>query len=253
MIGTLGKWRERYILKRHPILDAAWQHALAHCAPARRLGVSGQARLRVLATLFLRQKSLEPVQGLELNDGMRALLAAHACLPILNLGLKWYRGWHGVVLYPGLFVPERQSVDAAGVVHHNRSVMAGEAWQHGPLILSWESVMQAGSPPGHNVVIHEFAHKLDMLNGDANGFPPLHADMPARVWTDAFHSAYRELERRWQSGEPAPLNPYGLENPGEFFAVASELFFEQPRALADFSPDLYRQLSLFYRQNPAGT
>ncbi|MGH8402959.1 MAG: zinc-dependent peptidase, partial [Gammaproteobacteria bacterium] len=100
MNWNLKHWRERRILKRHPILEPAWQHALAHCGPARRLGVSAQARLRTLATLFLREKTLEPVQGLELAPGMRALLAAHACLPILNLGLEWYTGWHGVVLYP---------------------------------------------------------------------------------------------------------------------------------------------------------
>jgi Mlc titration factor MtfA (ptsG expression regulator) len=182
---------------------------------------------------------------------MRALLAAHACIPILSLGLKWYRGWHGIIVYPGLFVPNRQTVDAAGVVHHDRRILAGESWQQGPLILSWESVMQAGTPPGHNVVIHEFAHKLDMLNGEANGFPPLHTDMRRGEWTRAFKQAYGELARRQQAGEPAPLDPYGLENPGEFFAVASELFFEQPRALSDFSPDLYHQLVLFYRQNPA--
>lgn len=251
MFRHLKIWRERRILERHPLSDSAWRHALAHCGPAQRLDASAQARLRVLATLFLHAKALEPVQGLQLDGGMRALLAAHACVPILNLGLKWYRDWHSVVLYPGLFVPHRQIVDAAGVVHHDRSVMAGEAWQRGPVVLSWEAIMQAGSPPGHNVVIHEFAHKLDMLNGEANGFPPLHADMHARAWSQAFHTAYRELERRWNSNEPAPLDSYGLENPGEFFAVASELFFEQPRALMQFSPDLYRQLSLFYRQRPA--
>ena len=252
MFGKLGKWHERHILKRHPITEPAWQHALAHCAPARRLSASAQARLRVLATLFLRDKSLEPVQGLQLDDRMRALLATHACIPILNLGLKWYRGWHGVVLYPDLFVPERQFVDAAGVVHHDQRIMAGESWQQGPLILSWESVLQAGTPPGHNVVIHEFAHKLDMLNGEANGFPPLHRNMRRGDWTRAFEHAYAELSRRQQSGKAAPLDPYGLENPGEFFAVASELFFEEPRALRDFSPDLYQQLALFYRQDPTG-
>ncbi|MGH8362246.1 MAG: zinc-dependent peptidase, partial [Gammaproteobacteria bacterium] len=116
MLTFLRHWRERSILKRRPIGERAWRQALDHCAPAHRLGASAQARLRVLATLFLAEKSLEPVQGLQLGDGMRTLLAAHACIPILNLGLKWYRGWHGVVIYPGLFIPNRQFVDEAGVV-----------------------------------------------------------------------------------------------------------------------------------------
>ncbi|MGA9853356.1 MAG: M90 family metallopeptidase [Gammaproteobacteria bacterium] len=250
MIGNLRKWRERRALKRYPVLEPAWRYALAHCGPARRLSVSGQARLRTLATLFVRQKSLEPVQGLELTDEMRALLATHACLPIFNLGLKWYTGWHSVVLYPGAFVPERQIVDAAGVVHHSRSVMAGESWQRGPVILSWEAVMQTGSPPGHNVVIHEFAHKLDMLNGEANGFPSLHSEMSMAQWTRAFHAAYASMQQLRASGQALPIDGYSLENPAEFFAVASEVFFETPSILQAALPEVYQQLCLFYRQDP---
>lgn len=231
-------------------MEPAWQYALAHCAPARRLPTSAQARLRVLATLLLCGKSLEPVQRLELTENMRALLAAHACLPILNLGIGWYAGWHAFVIYPGLFVPERLSVDAAGVVHRNRHVMAGESWQRGPVILSWEDVMQAGGPPGHNVVIHECAHKLDMQNGDANGFPPLHREMDRARWSQVFHSAFTQLQRMRAAGEPLPMDAYGLQNPAEFFAVASEVFFETPAILQSSMPDLYRQLCLFYRRDP---
>ncbi|MGH8279313.1 MAG: zinc-dependent peptidase [Gammaproteobacteria bacterium] len=250
MLKTVQRWRERVTLKRHPIQEAAWRHALAHCGPAQRLGASSQARLRVLATLFLRAKALEPVQGLVFDDGMRALLAAHACIPVLNLGLKWYRGWLGIVVYPGLFVPGRQVMDAAGVVHHDRSVMAGESWQQGPLLLSWESVLQAGTPPGHNVVIHEFAHKLDMLNGEANGFPPLHRDMRRGRWTQVFHAAYGQMQAWYHTDQPLPMDAYALENPAEFFAVTSEAFFETPRRLRDALPEAYQQLSLFYRQDP---
>jgi len=250
MLRKIDAWRKRRILKRHPIQESAWHYALVHCAPAHRLDASAQARLRMLATLFLRDKSLEPVQGLELNNDMRTLLAAHACIPILNLGLKWYRGWHGVVLYPGLFVPDRQLVDAAGVVHHSRRIMAGESWQLGPLILSWESVMQAGTPPGHNIVIHEFAHKLDMLNGEANGFPPLHRDMNKRHWTQVFHAAYQQMQSWHALDQTLPMDAYALENPAEFFAVASETFFETPAVLHTVLPEVYRQLCLFYRQDP---
>ncbi len=250
MLGYFRKWRERRILQRHPILEPAWQYALARCGPARRLPATAQARLRVLATLFLRDKSLEPVQGLELTDDMRTLLAAQACLPIFNLGLTWYAGWHSFVIYPGLFAPNRQTVDAAGVVHHHRSVMAGESWQRGPVILSWESILQAGSPPGHNVAIHECAHKLDMLNGEANGFPPLHMDMDMARWTQVFHAAYAQLQSLHSAGEPLPINVYALENPAEFFAVASEAFFEIPAELQAALPEVYRQLCLFYRQDP---
>lgn len=250
MLGYFRKWHERRILQRHPILEPAWQYALAHCTPARRLPATAQVRLRVLATFFLRDKSLEPVQGLELTEDMRTLLATHACLPIINLGLTWYAGWHSIVIYPDLFAPNRQTVDAAGVVHHHRSVMAGESWQRGPVILSWEAVMQAGSPPGHNVPIHEFAHKLDMLNGEANGFPPLHMGMDRARWSQIFQSAYMQLQRSHAAGEPLPMDAYALQNPAEFFAVASEVFFETPAELQAALPEVYRQLRLFYRQNP---
>ena len=248
MLPFLSRWRERRILRRQPIAESDWQAVLARSEPIRRLDASDQARLRVLATLLLHDKSLEPVQGLELDPDKRAWLAALACLPILKLGLHWYRGWHSFVIYPDTFVPEREYVDEAGVVHRHHTPLHGEAWEQGPVILAWEAVARAGE--GHNVVIHEMAHKLDMLNGGANGFPPLHARMNRRAWVRVLGSAFRQLEQRVQEGYPPPLDPYGLENPGEFFAVASEAFFEAPRRLRNFSPELYQQLSLFYRQRP---
>jgi MtfA peptidase len=248
MLPFLSRWRERRILKRQPIAQADWQAVLAHSTPVRNLDASDQARLRVLATLLLHDKSLEPVQGLELSPGQRTWLAALACLPILKLGLHWYRGWHSFVIYPDTFVPEREFRDEAGVVHRHHTPLHGEAWQQGPVILAWEAVAHAGE--GHNVVIHEMAHKLDMLNGEANGFPPLPARMNRRAWVRVLGGAFRQLEQRVREGYPPPLDPYGLENPGEFFAVASEIFFEAPRRLRNFSPELYQQLSLFYRQRP---
>lgn len=249
MFSLMTRWRERRILTHHPIQEPDWRVVLSSNAVARRLSASDQARLRVMATLLLHEKSLEPVQGLALTGAMRARLAALACLPILNLGLRWYRGWHSMVVYPGIFVPEREHVDAAGVVHRSHVPLAGEAWSQGPVIVAWDAVERAGTSAGHNVVIHEMAHKLDMLNGEANGFPPLHANMRRRAWSCVLDAAYRELGRRYAGGE-APLDPYGLESPGEFFAVASEAFFEAPRRLREFSPELYRQLGLFYRQRP---
>ncbi|HEX7965136.1 MAG TPA: M90 family metallopeptidase [Gammaproteobacteria bacterium] len=250
MLSFFDRWRERRILKRHPIAEADWRTALKRSAPLARLDASDQARLRVMATLLLHDKSIEPVRGLELASADRAWLAALACLPVLKLGLRWYREWHSIVVYPDAFVPEREHVDEAGVVHRHRTPLSGEAWEQGPVILAWEEVAGAGATPGHNVVIHEMAHKLDMLNGDANGFPPLHARMSRRIWVQVLGGAFRQLEQRVDAGYPPPLDPYGLESPGEFFAVASEAFFETPRRLRNFSPELYQQLALFYRQRP---
>lgn len=250
VFDKLRNWRVRRIVARHPIAESLWQDALQRCAPARRLGASDQAALRVLVTLFLQSKSLEPTQGLELGDADRVLLAAHACVPILKLGLDWYDGWHSVIVYPDAFIPRRTQTDVAGVVHQSDAAMAGEAWGRGPVILSWADVLQAGKKPGHNVVIHEMAHKLDMQNGAANGFPPLHRRMDGRVWTDVFSSAWNRLRDDHGKGLASPIDPYGLESPAEFFAVVSEQFFEEPATLRQHLPEVYRQLEQFYRQHP---
>ncbi|HET6726123.1 MAG TPA: M90 family metallopeptidase [Gammaproteobacteria bacterium] len=252
MFNKLKNWRERRALARRPIAETHWRRALDHCAPARRLGATDQARLRVLATLFLDRKSIEPVQGQTLDDMDRVLLAVHACVPILKLGFDWYDGWHSVVVYPELFVPRREQIDAAGVVHRTEHVLAGEAWGRGPVVLSWADVMAIGEPRGHNVVIHEMAHKLDMLNGDTNGFPPLHRRMDRREWSQAFTSAWDRLHEEYSHNRPLPIDVYALTAPAEFFAVASETFFEQPTALRESLPQIYRQLARFYRQHPIG-
>jgi len=250
MFNALRKWREHRVVTRRPITDDLWHNALLRCAPARRLGASDQAALRVLATLFLDRKSVEPVHGVQLDDADRVLLATHACLPILKLGLDWYDGWHSIIVYPAAFIPRREHVDEAGVVHQSDAVLAGEAWERGPVIVSWEDVLQIGQRPGHNVVIHEMAHKLDMLNGNTDGFPPLHRRMDRHVWWQAFSSAWDQLQNEHRNGAELPIDPYALENPAEFFAVASEHFFETPAALRRHLPQVYRQLELFYRQHP---
>ena len=250
MFDNIRNWRLRRLVARHPIAESLWRDALQRCTAARRLGASDQATLRVLATQFLERKSLEPTKGLHLDDAGRVLLAAHACVPILKLGLDWYDGWHSVIVYPDAFIPRRTKTDEAGVVHQTNSMMAGEAWGRGPVILSWADVLNTGKKPGHNVVIHEMAHKLDMLNGDANGFPPLHRRMDRRVWSRVFSSAWDSLKNEQRNGADLPIDLYALESPAEFFAVASEQFFEDPTTLRQHLPEVYRQLEQFYRQHP---
>ena len=250
MFDNIRNWRLRRLVARHPIAESLWRDALQRCTAARRLGASDQATLRVLATQFLERKSLEPTKGLHLDDAGRVLLAAHACVPILKLGLDWYDGWHSVIVYPDAFIPRRTKTDEAGVVHQTNSMMAGEAWGRGPVILSWADVLNTGKKPGHNVVIHEMAHKLDMLNGDANGFPPLHRRMDRRVWSRVFSSAWDSLKNEQRNGADLSIDPDALESPAEFFAVASEQFFEDPATLRQHLPEVYRQLEQFYRQHP---
>lgn len=250
MFEKIRNWRLRRSIARHPIDESLWRGALQRCTSARRLGASDQATLRVLATAFLERKSLEPTRDLQLEDADRVLIAAHACVPILKLGMDWYDGWHSIIVYPDAFIPRRPQTDAAGVVHQTSTMLAGEAWGRGPVILSLANVLNVERKPGHNVVIHEMAHKLDMLNGDANGFPPLHRRMNRRVWSQVFSSAWDHLKDEQRNGADLPLDPYALESPAEFFAVASEQFFESPASLRQHLPDVYRQLELFYRQHP---
>lgn len=205
--------------------------------------------LRELARQFIASRQFHGAHDMVLHDDQLVEIALQACLPILRLGLDWYDDWVGVVLYPGDFLVPRQSVDDAGVVHEYKEPLIGEAWAGGPVLLSWQPDDHAAD--GVNVVIHEFAHKLDMRNGDADGLPPLHEGMSvarwARVWSDAYQHFCADIEAGVETG----IDDYAAESPAEFFAVMSECFFEIPDLIQDVWPDLYAQLALFYRQDPA--
>jgi Mlc titration factor MtfA (ptsG expression regulator) len=241
-------WRQR-IIERAGLDAVLWQDTLRRLPFLRGLTPDECVRLREAVILFLHQKSVRGAGGLQLDNSMQLMIAVQACVLILNLDLDYYRGWVEVIVYPDEFVPAVEYIDDDGVVHIDREPRTGEAWLQGPVILSWADV--APGADGVNVVIHEFAHKLDMLNGDANGFPPLHPDMSRQAWTSAFASAYEDFCRRVDAGEDMAIDPYAAESPAEFFAVMSEAFFEMPsEVLADY-PGVYAQLNVFYRQDPA--
>jgi len=243
-------WRRKRILKRHLIPLPDWQAMVANLPLLHGLSVDESMRLRELATLFLHEKSLEAVDDLDLNASMRIDLAAQAVLPILNLGIDWYDSWTSLVLYPDEFAIRHEWMDEAGVVHVRKEIRSGEAWEIGPVVLSWADVAGSGACKGYNAVIHEMAHKLDMSNGLMDGCPRLHGNMRASTWRDAFKSAYENFCCRADKGEETALDPYGAEAPEEFFAVMSEYFFEQPGLLKHEYPEVYNQLADFYRQNP---
>lgn len=247
----LKLWRRRRLLQRHALPDAEWSAAVAALPLLRRLSADERQRLRELATLFLHEKDVSGAVGYRLRQDVRLKIAAQACLPILNLGLEYYAGWVSVIVYPDEFVPEHEYMDESGVVHVTRDVMIGESWERGPVILSAADAERSGNVDGVNVVIHEFAHKLDMLNGRADGFPPLHAGMSSAAWSHAFSTAYEDFCARVDAAEDTAIDPYAAENPAEFFAVLSEVFFELPQVLQQEYPAIYRQLSAFYRQDPA--
>ncbi|MFY9328379.1 MAG: M90 family metallopeptidase [Georgfuchsia sp.] len=251
------KWLEhqriRYTLSHHPLPHEMWEGLMHKADIFRGLSAVERAHLRELTTLFLQRKDLCGVQGLPMTTEMALVVAAEACLPILKLGLDYYDGWVEVVIYPGAFRVERDSTDAIGLVSHQDQNLLGEPWSRGPVILSWDDVASelTASHPGHNVVVHEFAHKLDMLNGSANGMPPLHPDMDRQQWTKVFSDAFAQLQLQLAHHHHPGINPYGATAPAEFFAVASECFFSDPHTLLHQFPEVYDQLVLFYRQYPA--
>ena len=209
-----------------------------------------RGRLRELAIRLLADKAFSGAGGIEVDAGMVTAIAAFAALPVLNLGYSWYEGWREIVIYPGEYLYDGEQMDEDGIVHHVRHARSGEAMEGGPMVLSWQDVEHSGLGEGFNVVIHEFAHKLDMRNGSANGRPPLHSGMSPAGWAHDFQAAYDNLFHRVGGGEETLIDPYSTESPAEFFAVLSEYFFEAPDVLQQEYPAVYGQLARFYRQDP---
>lgn len=249
MLEWLRNRLVRSAAERLSIPEETWAGVEATLPFLSPLSPPDRMRLRGLARAFIVEKQWTAAQGLVLDASMQLSIALQACLLVLNLGLDWYRGWVGIIIYPGDFVIPRASMDENGVVHEYEDPILGEAWEGGPLLLSWFPA--AEQPRGINVVIHEFAHKLDMLHGGiANGMPPLHPGMSRHDWQSAMSSAYEDFLRDVEHGKEITLDPYGAEHPGEFFAVLSEAFFETPEIIRNRYPEVYEQLQQFYRQDP---
>ena len=250
-LGTaFRRWRMRRILKRHPIPHYIWQKVTRRMLVLKGLDAVQMAHLREMTTWFLDKKSITGAHGLEVTQSMKVVVAAQACLLILNLGVDYYDSWVEVILYPGAFRVNHTQMDAMGLVHDEANILSGESWLRGPVILSWDDVEQDTFhfQAGHNVVLHEFAHKLDALNGATNGMPPLRRGMSRVTWAKALSEAYDTLCLQVETGEPAFINSYAATSPAEFFAVLSEYFFTAPDILKNCCPSVHKQLTLFYKQ-----
>ena len=249
MSGLFKTWRRKHALRRIVLSEALWQHVTRGLPFLHGLTDAEWQRLKDYAVLFLDEKEMAGARGFIPSDAVRLSIAVQACLPILHLGLDAYQGWVGIVIYPGEFKVRREETDASGVVHEYDDALSGEAWRGGPVILSWEDIKLGAA--GYNVVIHEFAHKLHMSRGDMDDFPRPHAHMDREQWLSAWDAAYNEFCAQVDRGIDTLIDPYASEQPAEFFAVLSEAFFTQPRAVRSIYPVLYAQLALFYKQDPA--
>jgi Mlc titration factor MtfA (ptsG expression regulator) len=247
----LAAWR-RWRLARRPF-PAEWRRIVRQRVPyVATMPADLQLQLKRRMQVFLAEKPFIGCGGLEVSDEMRVTVATQACLLLLNQRGAHFEDLRQILLYPGPFVVDRSRTDAMGLQHEQRQVLQGESWQQGQVILSWPDVLEGASvvDDGRNVVIHEFAHQRDQENGRANGAPLLFGQQRRTRWARVMSREYAALRRRLAAGEPTLLDAYGATAPAEFFAVASEVFFEQSALLAEQHPALYRELSGYYRINP---
>ena len=244
--------RRRARLQARPF-PSAWRRIVQQRVPyVATLPSDLQLQLKQHVQVFLAEKPFIGCGGLEVTDEMRVVVAAQACLLQLNRPPTYFPNLRQILLYPGPFVVDRVRADGTGVLQDLRQVLSGESWSQGQVILSWDDVLVGASDPadGRNVVIHEFAHQLDQETGHANGAPQLGSRASRRRWSSVLSQAFAQLQQRAEAGEASLLSDYGASSPAEFFAVASEVFFEQPRRMAQEHPALYRELQRFYCVDP---
>ncbi len=256
MRGLWNAWkqaRRNHVLRKRSIPDALWRLTLMRYGFLADLDAAAQTELRELATLFLAEKEFFGADRLVVSDEMAVAIAAQACLPILRLGLHWYDGFKGIVVHADAVVAQREFVDEIGVVHEYEEELSGEAMEGGPLMLSWRDVEDSGESAdwGYNVVIHEFAHILDMRDGIADGVPPLPNRHARQRWVEVLDAEYQSLCAMVGDGLDTVLDPYGAQSQDEFFAVATEAFFTVPLQARQAHPQLYELLAEFYCQDPA--
>lgn len=252
---ALRQRREAHALERRAIDDGLWQQALAQLPFVAARSMSDKARLRRMASLFLDRKEFSGAGGFVVDDATALSVAIQACLPVLELGIEQYDGFVGIVMHADAVVAEREITDEHGIVHRYDEVLAGEAMEGGPVMLSWADV-QGGdpderSPTAYSVVIHEFAHVLDMRDGAPDGVPLLPTAQDREAWLAVLTPEFDRFCERVVCGYDTVLDAYAAESPDEFFAVASEAFFVTPRELKEEQPALYRLLASYYRQDPA--
>jgi len=218
----------------------------------RRLPEGLRRSLHGLIQVFLAEKRFIGCGGLEVTDEMRLTIAAQACMLLLNRPGRFFPKLRTIYLYPSAFVVRHARSDGL-IETEDREVLAGESWHRGPVVLAWDEVRRTAADPrdGHNVVLHELAHQLDQEDGVVDGAPVLENRSSYRSWARVLGAEYAALRAADRARRPTVLDDYGATDPAEFFAVATEAFFEKPREMAGRHPELYEQLQAFYHLDPA--
>ncbi|HEX5686319.1 MAG TPA: M90 family metallopeptidase [Ideonella sp.] len=254
LLRSVSRWRETRAVERHAIPDELWATILAAYPFIAARSAEDQQALRTLSSLFLSRKEFHGAHGMQVTDEMAVAIAAQACLPILKLGIEAYDGFVGIVVHADEVVAAREVMDEDGVVHQYDEVLTGEAMEGGPVMLAWADVLTAGESAelAYNVVIHEFAHVLDMADGAADGVPLLPTEAAREAWIACIDAEHERFADRIDAGEEdTVLDPYGAEAVEEFFAVAVEAFFVAPDAMRAEHPALYELFAGYFRQTPA--
>jgi Mlc titration factor MtfA (ptsG expression regulator) len=251
--GVFGlRERRREKLRRRPFPED-WKAILDRDVPlVRRLSLEDRAELCGHVQVFLTEKRFEGAGGFAMTDDARLAIAAQACVLLLHRATDYFPSLHSIIVYPAEYVARLQDQDENGVVWEEDEERAGESWALGSLVLSWRDIVEDRGAPDTdlNVVLHEFAHQLDAERGDMNGQPPIADADLRREWTATMLEAYEDLVRHVDAGRNTALDPYGAEDPSEFFAVATETFFQRPRALQAVYPRVYALLSRYFHQDP---
>lgn len=256
-IAWLASSRLRREYARHKIrltpFPKAWRSILKKRFPYfQGMPSDLQLQLKKHIQVFIAEKQFVGCDGLEVTDEIKVTIAAQACLLLLNRKTDFYPNLKQILVYPSAFIKEQQQVDYAGLTSTQRSILLGESWGDGKVILSWQNTLEGAAVPddGHNVVIHEFAHQLDQENGPANGAPTLRTIQDYAHWSAALAEEFNHLQYCAKQGLPSLFDYYGATNPAEFFAVISETFFEKPHKFNKLHPKLYNELSQYYQLNP---
>lgn len=246
------KWRRNKTASRS--FPSGWLGIITKNVPYyRKLSIADQKELQRHILIFLSEKHFVGCGGLEITDEIRVTIAAQACILLLGRQTDYYPGLHSILVYPAAYVAKRVTHLPGGIIEEGFDVRFGESWRRGSVVLSWDNIRRdaADIQDGHNVVFHEFAHQLDSSAGKGDSSEVLQRSSAFIAWARVLHENYEKLQKDIGGKRPTLLGAYAAQNPAEFFAVATECFFERSRELYDAYPDLYRELKNFYHQDPA--